>query len=149
MTTPTTLVVVAQRAEARFFVHEAPGRGLDEIADLVHPESRAHGIDLESDRPGRVHERHGPTRHAMGQEETTKEREASNFSREVAEAIRKRRVEEGFDRLVLVAEPGFLGLLREALDGPTAAAVFGEVHKNLTKAPVAQIAQSLEGLLFP
>lgn len=142
----TTLVVVAQRAEARFFVRDGSGRGLDEIADLVHPESRAHGMALETDRPGRVHERHGPTRHAMAPEETTKEHEATTFSKEVATAIRDRRTHEGFDRLVLVAEPGFLGMLREALDGPTAAKIHGEIRKNLTKAPVAQIAEMVEEL---
>ncbi|MCA9606408.1 MAG: host attachment protein [Myxococcales bacterium] len=144
----TTLVVVAQRAEARFFLHDGPGVGLAEIADLVHPESRAHGMALETDRPGRVHERNGPTRHAMAPGETAKEHEATVFSKEVAEAILARRTHEGFDRLVLVAEPGFLGMLRGALDGPTAAMVHGEVRKNLTKAPVEQIAESIAHL-FP
>ncbi len=143
----TTLVVVAQRAQARFFVQDGPGQGLEEVTDLVHPESRAHGIDLETDRPGRVQNRQGSVRHGLSQEETPKEREAANFAREVARAILHRRTHEGFERLVLVAEPGFLGLLRADLDPPTAALIRGEVHKNLTRGTVEQIEAGLEGVL--
>lgn len=140
----STLVVVAQRAHARMFHHAGSGEPLEEVEDLAHPESRMHGLSMETDRPGRVHDRQGPGRHAMAQEETTKEREASNFAREVCEVVRKRRVEGGFDRLVLVAEPGFLGLLRGSLDDASAKLVSGEVHKEVTDRPVDEIASHLK-----
>lgn len=143
----TTLVAVAQRAKARFFLH-VPGGGFDEVTDLVHPESRAHGRDLASDRPGRVHESHGPGRSAMAQEETPKEREASTFAREIAEAIRSRRNANEFDRLVLVAEPGFLGMLREALDDATAKTIHGEVRKDIVERPLAEIKEHLSEVLL-
>ena len=142
-----TLIAVAQRAKARFFLH-APGQGFDEITDLVHPESRAHGIELASDRPGRVHESHGPGRSAMAKEETPKEREASNFAREVAEAIRDRRTANAFDGFVLVAEPGFLGLLREALDDATSKTLHGEVRKDIVERPLDEIKEHLADLLL-
>lgn len=142
-----TLIAVAQRAKARLFLHEGPGRGLTEIADLVHPESRAHGLDLDTDRPGRVHDRVGTGRHAMANEETHKERAASDFAREIARALSDRRTHEGFDRLILAAEPGFLGLLRAALDDPTKRLVDGELPKELTHASIEDIAARLEGLL--
>lgn len=143
----TTLVAVAQRAKARLFRHEGPRSGLTEIRDLAHPESRAHGIDFDTDRPGRVHDRSGPGRHAMEVEESPKEREAANFAREVAAAINESRTHQGFDRLVLVAEPGFLGLLRGALDHASAKLVDGEVLKEIVEQKVDEIAKHLEGVL--
>lgn len=143
----TTLVAVAQRAKARLFRHEGPSSGLTEIRDLAHPESRAHGIDFDTDRPGRVQDRRGPGRHALEVEEPPKERAAANFAREVAAALSELRTHEGFDRLVLVAEPGFLGLLRGALDHTTAALVDGEVHKEIVEKKVDEIAKHLEGVL--
>lgn len=144
----TTLVVVAQRARARLFFHDGSGEPLREVRDLVHPESRMRGLSMETDRPGRVHDRTGPARHAMAQEETTKEREAANFARELAEAIRGYRVENELDGVVLVAEPGFLGMLRGSLDDATTKAVSGEVPKGLVDRPVEEIATHLEELLI-
>jgi len=143
----TTLVTVAQRAKARFFLH-TPGKGFDEVTDLVHPESRAHGRDLTTDRPGRVHESHGPGRSAMAQEEPPKEREASNFAREIADQILDRRNANEFDRLVLVAEPGFLGMLRDALDDATAKTIHGEVRKDIVDRPLDDIKEHLSDLLL-
>jgi len=142
-----TLVAVAERARARLFHHEGPGKGLSEIGDLAHPEARMHGLELDTDRPGRVHDRKGPGRHAMSSEESTKERAASNFAREVAQAIKARRTHEGFGRLVLVAEPGFLGMLRAALDPATSKLVDGEVHKQIVARPTAEIAAHLAEVL--
>ena len=144
----TTLVVVAQRSRARLFDHKASGKGLTEIQDLVHPEARLHGLDLETERPGRVHDRVGPARHGMAQEETTKEREASNFAREVADAIETRRTHEGFDQLILIAEPGFLGMLRKTLDPVSAKNVLGEVRKEIVDRKVDEIAGYLKDLLI-
>jgi protein required for attachment to host cells len=143
----TTIVAVAQRAKARLFRHDGPQSGLTEIRDLAHPESRAHGIDLETDRAGRVADRRGPGRHALEVEEPPKEREAANFAREVAAALKDVRTHQGFDRLVLVAEPGFLGLLRGALDHTTAKLIDGEVHKEIVDEKVDEIAAHLEGVL--
>jgi protein required for attachment to host cells len=83
----------------------------------------------------------------MANEETSKERAASDFSREVAAAIRKRRVDGEAHRVVLMAEPGFLGLLRGALDGPTKKIVDAEVPKEVTGRKVEEIAGYLEGIV--
>ncbi len=126
-----TLVAVTQRAKARFLLQEAASEPLVEIASFEHPESRLAGRDLTSDRPGRTHDSGGEGRHALAVEETHKEREAANFARTLADELKSRRNDGIFNQLVLVAEPGFLGLLRDALDNPTKKLVIGEVKKNL------------------
>jgi protein required for attachment to host cells len=143
----TTFVTVAQRAKARLFRHDGPGKGLTEVRDLAHPASRAHGTDIDTDRPGRVHDRYGPGRHAMAKEEPPKEHEARQFAQQVAEAIREYRTKEGFDRLILVAEPRFLGMLRESLDDATAKLIDGELHKEITDSKQQEIEQHLSEVL--
>ena len=142
----TTLVAVAQRAKARLFLHEGPGRGLTEIEDLVSPRARLADGEVETDRPGHTHDSFGRS-HPLERQQTPKERAAEDFAREVARAIAKRRTGAGFDRLVLVAEPGFLGMLRAALDAPTARLLDGDVHKELTELAPDRLAPHLGEML--
>ncbi|MGE0790916.1 MAG: host attachment protein [Sandaracinaceae bacterium] len=142
----STLVVVAQRARARLFLQHEPRGALTEVADLVHPTARLRESDLKSDRPGRVHERVGEVRHAMGQHESPQEHEAATFAREIADAVRASRERGDHDRLVLVAEPRFLGELRQHLDRVSARALVGEVHRELTDRSAQDIAGYLAEL---
>ena len=142
-----TLVTVAQRAKARFFRVEAGGARLVEIEDLIHPESRLHEGDLTTDQPGVVEERTGPSMRSYGNENQAKEHEAQVFAKEVAEAIAKQRVDEHYERVVIAAEPGFLGLLREKLDPATARIVDGEHHHELTELKTEEIAERIRDVV--
>lgn len=142
----TTLVAVAQRAKARFFLHEGPGRGLTEIEDRVHPSARAANRDVDTDRPGRVHDSFG-RHHPLERHESSKEHAAQEFAREIASVIAGHRVRGEIGRVVLVAEPRFLGLVRAALDAPTARLVDGEVAKELTDFDAAAIGAAIGGVL--
>jgi len=143
-----TLVVAAQRAHARFFTHQGRGTGLEEVRDLVHPASRQHGIAFDTDRPGRTQDSHGQGRHALAQEEPAKAREAANFARQVAEAIRDFRTHERCNRVILMAEPGFLGLLRGSLDDASAKLVDGEVQKEVVEQPPEVIGGYLRDMII-
>lgn len=50
---------------------------------------------------------------------------------------------------MLVAEPRFLGLLRGALDGPTADLVAGSVNHELTEAPAEEALAHVKEHLTP
>jgi len=67
----------------------------------------------------------------------------SDFSRALADKLRHARVQNQFDRLVLVAPPRFLGLLRSSLDGPTSQLVIGSIHKDLATSNEAELIQHL------
>jgi len=128
-------VVVADRARGRIFSATSPKSPLTEIEDLVHPEARAHERDLTTDRPGR-----GPGSHrAMGTANKAHEHEATNFARELAARIDVGRVNTDFTKLVLVAAPDFLGLLRKSLNPHVEKLVAREVTKNLTQLTPADI----------
>lgn len=110
-----TLVVVADEHKARFFTNKDGKVFLTENEDKVNPETRAHERDLITDRPGRTFDRAGSGRHAKKQQTDPKTQEAWSFSKSIAEKIEQTRIEQKIKRLVLVAEPRFLGMLRQKM----------------------------------
>ncbi|MDD9971048.1 MAG: host attachment protein [Myxococcales bacterium] len=126
-------IVVAHRAGARFLVQDPKSRRLQLVEQRDHPEGRMRSGQLDTDAPGTASMKGSQGgAHPMAREQSAHDREAANFARELADALRGYRAENRFGELVLVAEPGFLGMLREALDGPTSACVAGTIRKDLS-----------------
>jgi protein required for attachment to host cells len=98
---------------------------------------------MQSDRPGRAFERVGDVRHAMEPAVDPKRQEATKFAKEISEYLTRRRQRRRFDKLILVAAPQFLGLLRKALDPATAKRVRQEISKNLVQYEAEEIRQHL------
>jgi protein required for attachment to host cells len=143
-------ILVADSARARVFTVDKDKRDLKEIEEFQHPESQAQERELITDRPGRAFDSHGPGRHAMGQSVSPKEHEAQKFCKKVAEEIEAARVQERFNRLVLVSDPSFLGELRKMMSSSTSRMVTGELVKNLVHLKPREIMQHLkeaEGLI--
>ncbi len=128
-----TWIVVADGARARLFRHEGIGKGLVPALDrdfaAPHPRRSA----LRSDRPGRYNDRGALGQHAFQPRTDPLEHEKAAFIREVAMVLDQAALEHRFDRLVLVAPPATLGLLRAALSPTTLQMVKGELKKDLTQ----------------
>jgi protein required for attachment to host cells len=130
-------IVVADRGEARFYDVASLRAPLKLAGRLSDSTARLHDRDLTTDRPGRVFDHAPPptgrrgavAHHGAGDEPGPREHEAERFARQIAERLEAAR--QGFDRVVLMAEPGFLGTLRIALSKGVAASVAAEVPKDL------------------
>lgn len=85
------------------------------LDESVGPRGRLRARDLATDRPGRAFDSVGHGRHATGQPVDPLEQETIRFAKTVAERIDAGRKRECFDRLVPVADPRFLGHLRQRL----------------------------------
>ncbi len=127
-------IVVADAARARIFSVDGPLAPLQALHQLVSPQAKLHDRDIGSDRPGRVHDSHGQGRHAMGTHNSPKEQDAIRFASEVVDQLEKGRAAEEFNRLILVAEPRFLGLLRKAVKPALEQMITVEIDKDLSKA---------------
>lgn len=139
-------VVVADSSQARIFSAEKPTSPLEEIHTLNHPEGRLHQGDLVSDRPGRDRNA-GTGSHDMGHEVDAKNEAAVRFSAQVSETLECGRNNGRFNKLYVVAAPGFLGLLRKQWNSPLQKMVAGEVSKNLTSHAIPDIRKNLPHLL--
>ncbi|MDW5375796.1 host attachment protein [Halomonas sp. HP20-15] len=137
----TTYIVATDAARARIFAHAAGV--LNEIEDLVHPESREHAGDLRTGGKGEAGGDSGPNLRQTGNHDATSEKHEMFFAKEVADYLKNVRSQGKADSFVIVAAPKFLGMLREKLDSNTRDMVTKELDKDLSKASKEQIAEAL------
>jgi protein required for attachment to host cells len=144
-----TWILVAHDAGARVFENRGRGKGLDLVETIEHPEGRERDRDIVSDRPGRAFRKDSgdPGRAAMSRREGPHDRAVSDFARALADKLQHARTENQYQRLVLVAPPRFLGLLRSSLDGPTAQLLIGSVDKNLASSKEAELIEHLGAVI--
>lgn len=125
-------ILAANSSQATIFKAGSPTAPLVEFTTLENPEARAKQMDLASDRPGRTFDSFGAGRHAKASEVEPKEQEQIRFAKSVAERLEQGRLANAFERLVLVAAPAFLGLLRTNLSAPLKSLVSLELDKDYT-----------------
>ena len=140
-----TWILVAHQAGARIFENRGTGKGLELVEQLEHPQGRQRDGEIDSDRPGRSFRKNSsdPRRAAMSRSEGPHEHAVAGFARDLAQRLQQGRVEDRFQRLVLVAPPQFLGLLRSALDAPTEQLVIGSLDKDLARAEEAELIEHI------
>jgi protein required for attachment to host cells len=128
-------VIVADQSEARFYDVQAldvplipAGRLTDSHSDTVH----------EAGQPE-------PTPRPAGGEVRPRRDAAMRFARRIGNELELARRDGRFERLVLMAGPAFIGLLRSALPERVRATLVAEVRKDLTQ----EDEQALLGFLPP
>jgi protein required for attachment to host cells len=141
------VVVVADHVRARVFRADAPTAALDELQDLLHPDARLHEGDLVSDRSGRLDRGRGVGGSAAGSAQGAKRHEGEAFARQLCEQLQEVVSRSRATRLYVVAEPGFLGLLRAAMDPALRQLLAAEVGKSLVTHPLAEIRAALPARL--
>jgi protein required for attachment to host cells len=145
-----TRIVVADRTRARLLEanQQGPLLELEERELLADDTPRKKNHDLVTDAFG---ERHGGafrTGSDTGSADYHREA-AETFAREIARHLEAEANRNEFDRLVLCAEPRFLGFLRGALATRVGNLVVGEVHKDLARAPLEDIRGHVLAALAP
>lgn len=141
-------IAVADRNHCRVFQRTSRQGQLEELFDLVSPTSRLKNQDIDADRHGRSFDRQGQGRHAMDPPVEATEQEAIRFAKDVAERLDTGRKEQRFDRLYVVAEPRFLGHLRQEFTRPLKDVIAAEVDKDWATHEPEQIRQRLRAELW-
>jgi len=137
-------ILAADSTEARLFTRDKKFSPPVEVRDWLHPESRLPGRDLENDRQGATFSSHGYGQNDNQKHTEPKKREAQDFARELAGHLDAARANGEFKSLSIVAEPAFLGLLRDKLDGKTLELIDREVSKSLTRRSAETIAKAID-----
>jgi len=126
---------------------EAPSRLVEREA-LEHPEGRLKSQSINADRPGRSFESPGAKRHAMTREVDPKKQEAIVFSQRVADHLENARRKDEVARLVLIAAPEFLGLLRDVMSVELRRMIVEEISLDLAQMTPQEIRAHLPETLF-
>ena len=126
-------VVVASAARARLFEFAGRHEPWKEMADLVNADDRLSRQDFTSDKPGRAVNTARGQHHTLEPTVDPKERAAALFARDLAKRLEAGLHKNQYARLIVVAPPHCLGMLRQELSDALAGAVEHEVHKDLTR----------------
>lgn len=129
-------IVVADERQASFYDAVTPKPPMTERGSLHNERGGKRDSDLETDRPGRRAGGGGGMEghhHGVTGEKSTVQHELTLFAKEVARRIETDRARNEFDRLVLVAGPKMLGLLRQSLSSPTQSMLAGEISKDILR----------------
>ena len=126
--------VIADGGRARFVEHDDQGV-FRTLSSFVSTELHKSTHELGRDRPARVKEGATPARHAVEPRRDLHEAAKDAFIRTVATELAAQLKDGKFDELVLVAPPGVIAELKDALSKPIAKLVVEELQKDLTKVP--------------
>lgn len=139
----SALVIAADSVRARLFHAGTPDAPLREIDALLNPESRLHEHDLVDDAGGRRGARPTQAKRSAFGGDTAKRHRAEEFAASVCARAAADLRETRARRLYLVAEPEFLGLLRQRMPAALRRRVAGAVAKSITGKPAGRIRAAL------
>ena len=128
----TTWVVAADASRARIFELSEPDQSLREVDDLVNPEGRLAEREVQVEPKGRFYGK-GERNQAHTAEPAVQpvEHEVELFSKRVGHYLDHAYTEHRFDKLLLIAPPKFLGLMRQNIGAQARKAVEDEIPKDL------------------
>jgi len=136
-------ILVADSSRARFFLMESRNEPLTELDGMVHSEGRMHDGDVVSDRQGGLAGGHGEGGHPFAASTDPKEHELAVFAKQLADKLEHGRVNHSYTKLILVAPPAFLGVLRNTLNDNILKMVSISLDKNLVAEDEAEIRQHI------
>lgn len=132
------LILVGDGQKALFLRNKGTAHAVrlvvEQILERDNPPTREQGTD----RPGRANASVGTARSAMDEVDwhhLAKER----FAGELADALYRHAHENRFEKLVIIAPPKVLGNLRKAFHAEVTGRLAGEIAKELTSHPLAEI----------
>ena len=137
-----SVILVADGRKSLFFRNEGDG----DFPNLVVERKDGHP-DLEdreqkSDQPGRAFSSVGSGRSAY-EETDYHQLEEDRFAAETAELLKQRALRNEYESLIVVAPPRTLGALRKHYHKEVEKRIAGEIAKDLTGHPVAEIEKIL------
>jgi protein required for attachment to host cells len=133
-------VIVADQSEARFYDLDGISSRLSVVGKLLDPNAPAPTERVVAAGSETNAKRAPPTPRVPGSELRPRKDAAMRFARQIAAELSGAKRDNAFDRLVLVAGPAFIGLLRSALSESVRATLVAEVRKDLVAADDESIA---------
>jgi protein required for attachment to host cells len=142
-----TWILVANASTAALYDYATSDKPtLTVVKEFAHPDSRKKDHDLASDREGQYIARAGGHGNFV-ESSDPHQYEATVFARELYQALEKGRVSHQYESLVLIAEPHFMGLLRQCIDErPLKNVHIREVQKEYTQKKPHELLDFLKSL---
>ena len=138
-----TWIVLADAASVRVAVNEGPGKG---VYGVSAGGLAAAPVTALSDAPGITNASVGPNRGGISDPDL-KGQAAAAFADDIIRFLEAEKAGDAFQRLVLVAPPSMLGLLRQRLTQPLRAVLRADIDKDLTHVSLKDLPRYLGDVL--
>lgn len=142
-----TLVLLADDETARFLLNEGVGKGLSELSELKAQEFGDTDVEYADRRGRQTGGANDMGRHGFEPSTSIEKQEREKFLSHVITRLESEWKKHGPDRFVLAAPAKTLGALRDRLSGAPAAALHGDLSKDLTKIPVRDLPRHFADIL--
>ncbi len=133
-----TFVVVADGQKMLFFRNEGDGEHPNLQVERKREQDNPPNSELKANRSGHVSQSAG-TGGSSYQDTDFHQLAEDRFAAETADLLKKRALNNDFDKLLVVAPPKTLGELRKHYHGEVEKRLIGEIDKDLTGHPIADI----------
>lgn len=147
----TFWIVTANAGCAQIFSREAISAPLEKVWEMTNGKSSLHTAETESDRLGQhaasksKHSVGAPTQPSGYQpNQTPAEHSAEVFARDISRFLLHGYQDGHFQRIVLMASPEFLGVLRGVLDPRLLDVVTTEINKDYTRCSPQELSAHLQ-----
>jgi protein required for attachment to host cells len=142
-----TWILIADGGCARVLTSTGAEHHFTEVPGLNFVAELPANHELGTERPGRSHESQGHVRHAIEPHVDKHAQLKRTFVAGVLDTLANKHLEGAFDRLIIVAPPAVLGMIRPELKARLRDVTVHEVDKDLTKTPNHEIASHLGWIL--
>ena len=142
-----TWILVADGSRARIFQYLGPKRvpEIVEHGEFEHPNEPSR--DIARAKRGRVFHSADGTRSAMERPTDPHTFEKTRFMAQLADILEEQRMQNRFDRLIVIAPPKALGDFRKLCSAKVLALVDSEIAKDLTKIDHHDLPKHLQSVL--
>lgn len=127
-----TWIVVADEAKARVLSLSKLTEPLVEFKTSTSSEAKMLDRELVSDKSGTSHGGSGQGRHSVGERHENKEQYEIRFAKEIGDYLEENRQTNTYSKLIIIAAPRFLGVLRKVFTKGVLELITLEVDKDLT-----------------
>jgi len=139
-------ILFADRAHVKIYTRHYVNGAMQEHFVLEHPEARKLQHDQGTDRPGRGHVSGSHSRHAYEDHADFPEQESAAFLKEVSREINHAAENDELDKLILVALPKTMAVIKSEFSNKTIKKVTAEYTKNLTNMPETKLKERLASM---
>lgn len=144
---PATWIVVADTAHARLYRWDESDKELEALPGKAFFGENRPGREAMADRPGRSHASVTGTQYALQPHTDPREVDRQHFVHDLAETLEDAVAQGEADRLVLIAPPKALGMLRAELSASAEKSIAAHLDKDFTHLAVHDLTERVRGLL--
>lgn len=125
-------ITLAYRTGIRIYNYENTNetKAFTLVHSKDHPQGHLTDKELGTDQPGRAFDSVGGGRHSLGSSQSPSQHITDKFAKEICTMLENACSTNQFSKLILIAGPSFLGLLRHHLNSQTASHIVHTLNKD-------------------